>query len=150
MSAVRHCSLDLNELLLGTRDLCRLFGRLDVLESNHHFAGNHCCQNPYDDQIYAAFRQDFPDLNIKVLTDNDLKTPEEKIKWRAFIEKFNKLDDFSLGTLLRGDCEKEFDQENAVLVTRVQFWAIEIARNREGYNDGLREKYKTKPKTSET
>ncbi|XP_055855140.1 protein PBDC1 [Episyrphus balteatus] len=100
--------------------------------------------SPFDDIIYTTFRQDFPNLKIDKILDDDLKTPEQKIKWRAFIEKFNKLEDFSYGTLLRSEASKEFSPENSLLVVRVQFLAIEIARNREGYNDAVREKFKPK------
>ncbi|CAD7081087.1 unnamed protein product [Hermetia illucens] len=104
---------------------------------------------PYDDQIYTTFRQDFPDLKVSVLSDDDLKTPHEKVRWRSFTEKFNKLEDYSYGTLLRADASKEFGQDNAIFVPRIQFLAIEIARNREGCNDQLREKFKDKVKAKD-
>lgn len=93
---------------------------------------------PYDDIIYKAFREEFPDLKIHVLNEDDLKSESAKIKWRSFIEKFNKLDDFSFGTLLRADSSKEFSPDNSIFVIRVQFLAIECARNREGCNNGIR------------
>lgn len=31
-----------------------------------------------DDKIYHRFREDFPDLNVAKLTEDDLKTPEQK------------------------------------------------------------------------
>lgn len=93
---------------------------------------------PYDDEIYAAFRQDFPTLDVRNIDENIIKSPEAKIKWRAFIDKFNKLDDYSYGTLIRSDANKEFGPDNSMLVIRIQFWALEIARNREGHNDHLR------------
>lgn len=100
---------------------------------------------PYDDQIYQAFREDFPNFNVAKVSENDLKNPSAKQKWRKFIDKFNKLDDFSYGTLMRADASQEFGPDNSILLVRVQFWAIEIARNREGYNDQIRYKYKCKP-----
>lgn len=74
-----------------------------------------------------------------------MKNEEAKYKWRLFIDKFNKLEDFSYGTLMRSDAKLDFGEENSVLVIRAQFWAIEIARNREGYNDHIRYKYKPIP-----
>lgn len=96
---------------------------------------------PYDDIIYKAFREEFPDLKIDVLNEDDLKSGSEKLKWRNFIEKFNKIDEFSFGTLLRADASKEFSPENSIFVVRVQFLAIEIARNLEGFNDSIRKHY---------
>ena len=104
---------------------------------------------PYDDQIYQTFRQDFPTLKIDVLSDDTLKSSSEKIRWRNFAEKFNKLEDYSYGTLMRADAGKEFSPENSLLVVRVQFLAIEIARNREGYNDEVHRKFKPKPRPAE-
>lgn len=100
---------------------------------------------PFDDVIYATFRQDFPNLDIAVLSDYDLKDPSEKIRWRAYIEKFNKVEDFSFGTLLRADASQDNSPENTLLVVRIQFLAIEIARNREGLNDSIRKKFKVAP-----
>lgn len=100
---------------------------------------------PYDDQIYQTFREDFPTFSVDKVSENDLKNPTAKQKWRTFIEKFNKLDDYSYGTLMRSDANQDFGPHNSVLVVRVQFWAIEIARNREGLNDQIRHKYKPTP-----
>lgn len=47
------------------------------------------------------------------------------------------LEDFSFGTLLRLSAGEEYSEANTILVTRVQFLAIEIARNREGANDAV-------------
>ncbi|XP_058125264.1 protein PBDC1 [Anopheles ziemanni] len=97
---------------------------------------------PYDDEIYEQFRRMFPDMNVQVINENELKSPEGKAKWRAYMEKFNRLEDYSYGTLLRANADEEFRPENAILVVRIQFWAIEIARNREGHNDSIRKKFR--------
>lgn len=78
-------------------------------------------------------------MNVKCIDENEIKSAEGKVKWRSFIEKFNKLDDFSFGSLIRTDASREFGPDNSILVIRIQFWAIEIARNREGLNDYIRE-----------
>ncbi|XP_016979863.1 protein PBDC1 [Drosophila rhopaloa] len=104
---------------------------------------------PYDDQIYATFRQDFPDLEVGRLSDDILKSAVEKLKWRQFAEKFNKMDDYSYGTLMRADASKEFSPDNSIFVFRVQFLAIEIARNREGLNDEVHKKHKPARKIPE-
>lgn len=97
---------------------------------------------PYDDQIYATFRQDFPDLQVARLSDDILKSATEKLKWRQFAEKFNKMEDYSYGTLMRADASKEFSPDNSIFVFRVQFLAIEIARNREGHNDEVHNRHR--------
>ncbi|XP_069800481.1 protein PBDC1-like isoform X3 [Dendropsophus ebraccatus] len=89
-----------------------------------------------DDGIYTAFRKDFPDLRIDVIDPEDLKSPAAKEKWRPFCMQFeNQVEDFNYGTLLRLESSKEYTEENTIFSTRIQFFAIEIARNREGCND---------------
>lgn len=105
---------------------------------------------PFDDQIYETFREDFPNFNVGKVNENEMKNPTAKQKWRTFIEKFNKMDDHSYGTLMRADASHDFGPDNSILVVRVQFWAIEIARNREGFNDKIRYKYKPKPTAANT
>ncbi|XP_065360029.1 protein PBDC1 [Calliphora vicina] len=103
---------------------------------------------PYDDQIYQTFRQDFPNLKVDVLTDDILKSPEAKHEWRQFADKFNKLEDYSYGTLMRSSSSEEFSPDNSILVVRIQFLAIEIARNREGYNNEVHQKFRPAPKSA--
>jgi hypothetical protein len=38
-----------------------------------------------------------------------------------------KLTDYNFGTLIRKDAHKLYDEDNAILVTRVQFFAIEVS-----------------------
>lgn len=43
---------------------------------------------PIDNEIYDAFRKEFPDLDVKVLNEmDDFKTEKAKAKWRDFIMK---------------------------------------------------------------
>ncbi|XP_068012558.1 protein PBDC1 [Melanerpes formicivorus] len=91
-----------------------------------------------DDQIYSEFRKAFRDLKIDVLDPEDLKSEPAKEKWRPFCLHFEGLvEDFNYGTLLRLDCSKDYTEENTIFATRIQFFAIEIARNREGCNSLL-------------
>ncbi|MBN3316503.1 PBDC1 protein, partial [Atractosteus spatula] len=91
-----------------------------------------------DDKICTEFRKAFPDLNIKVLDPEDLKSEQAKEKWRPFCNLFEGVvEDFNYGTLLRLDCERDYTEENTIFATRIQFFAIEIARNREGYNSAV-------------
>ncbi|XP_058473524.1 protein PBDC1 [Solea solea] len=89
-----------------------------------------------DDKIYSSFREIFKELDIKVLNQDDLKSNEAKERWRPFCNQFEGVvQDFNYGTLLRLDCEKDYTEENTMFATRIQFFAVEIARNREGHND---------------
>ncbi|XP_006625522.1 protein PBDC1 [Lepisosteus oculatus] len=91
-----------------------------------------------DDKICTEFRKAFPDLNIKVLDPEDLKSEQAKEKWRPFCNLFEGVvEDFNYGTLLRLDCERDYTEENTIFATRIQFFAIEIARNREGCNNAV-------------
>ncbi|XP_054916655.1 protein PBDC1 [Poeciliopsis prolifica] len=89
-----------------------------------------------DDQIYSSFRETFKDLDVKRLKEEDLKSDEAKQTWRPFCNQFEGIvEDFNYGTLLRLNCEKDYSEDNTIFATRVQFFAVEIARNREGHND---------------
>lgn len=92
--------------------------------------------------IYKTFREEFPDLDVRILNENELKSNNSKAKWRPFCERFKDcVEDYSYGTLLRADASKGYDEDNSILVTRIQFYAIELARNYEGVNDGIRKKF---------
>jgi hypothetical protein len=98
---------------------------------------------PHDDYIYKTFRKEFPDLKVDRLDEEALKSSEAKQKWRPFCEKFNNVvEDCSFGTLLRLDHTGEYSEQNTILVTRIQFYAIELSRNKEGLNDCIRSKFK--------
>lgn len=106
---------------------------------------------PIDDFIYKAFREEFPILEVTVIKENELKSTKEKEKWRPFCEKFKTLvEDYSFGTLLRSNAEEDYSEENTMLVTRIQFFCLEIARNKEGVNDILRKKFKSERQIDST
>uniref|UniRef100_A0A8D0K6C7 Polysaccharide biosynthesis domain-containing protein n=2 Tax=Sus scrofa TaxID=9823 RepID=A0A8D0K6C7_PIG len=91
-----------------------------------------------DDQIYSEFRENFEKLRIDVLDPEELKSESAKEKWRPFCLKFNGIvEDFNYGTLLRLNCSQGYTEENTIFAPRIQFFAIEIARNREGYNKAV-------------
>nr|CAG4646683.1 EOG090X0HAI [Macrothrix elegans] len=98
-----------------------------------------------DDDIYKHFRESFPNLEIKELDQEALKSPESKAVWRDFCETYKEtVDDYSYATLIRTDASKEYSEANSFIVPRVQFLAIELARNREGFNDSIRVNFKPK------
>ncbi|XP_007956722.1 protein PBDC1 [Orycteropus afer afer] len=91
-----------------------------------------------DDQIYTEFRDSFEKLRIDVLDPEELKSESAKEKWRPFCLKFDGIvEDFNYGTLLRLDCSQGYTEENTIFAPRIQFFAIEIARNREGFNKAV-------------
>lgn len=91
-----------------------------------------------DDLLYTEFRGIWPNLDLKNLSENSLKTEDAKTKWRDFIKKYqDDVNDFNFGTLVRNASNRDYDQDNCFFVTRFEFLCIEIARNREGLNQGL-------------
>lgn len=91
---------------------------------------------PIDSDIYQHFRSIFPSLNISVLSD-DFVTRDHKL-WLEFINSYkhnSNINDYQFGTILRKNCSLAADSDNTMLVCRIIFLAIEIARNREGNND---------------
>ena len=49
----------------------------------------------------------------------------------------DKVNDFNFATLMRLDASGDYSEANTIVVPRAQFIAIEIARNREGFNVNL-------------
>ncbi|CUM66774.1 uncharacterized protein PRCAT00004455001 [Priceomyces carsonii] len=93
----------------------------------------------HDDDIYEQLLESFPEFkepeNVAVINEDDMKSTEGKVKWREFCDKFNELEDYNFGTLLRSKAAEEYTQDGTIFVVRIQFYAIEIARNRYGLND---------------
>ena len=88
-----------------------------------------------DDEIYSMFMAKFSNLRLELLTPDDLKSEAAKTAWREYCNYFEgKVEDFNFATLLRLDVTKEYTEENTIIVPRVQFLAIEIARNRHHMN----------------
>ncbi|GAA5980788.1 hypothetical protein JCM10908_003868 [Rhodotorula pacifica] len=94
----------------------------------------------WDDEIMEAFEKHFPDYQndekLRVLDENEMKNATGKKRWREFMMPFDKkIDEYNFGTLIRTNCEEDYSQENSMFGYRLQFYAIEIARNRRGLND---------------
>ena len=101
------------------------------------------CALSIDDEIYANFRARFPAASFPLspLSDAVLKSASAKVAWRSFCNDYEKnpsIRDFNMGTLLRLDAALGYDPDNTTVVPRIQFFALEIARNREGHNDAIR------------
>ena len=99
-----------------------------------------------DDKIYKDYKESFPNLDTGKLTEDDLKNKKAKVEWREFSNRYKDVEDFSLGSLLRMDSTKDYSEENTMLAIKIQFFAIEIARNRDGLNDSLRGNFKPTPR----
>ncbi|KAF8523740.1 DUF757-domain-containing protein [Hysterangium stoloniferum] len=102
-----------------------------------------------DDEIFEHLSTAFPELveapydNLIKLDEEMMKNEQGKERWRVFINKYEKtVKDFNFGSLIRVDAKDEYAQHNSIFVTRMQFYAIEIARNRLGLNDEIHEKAK--------
>jgi len=103
----------------------------------------HLRLSPHDDLIYKRFREVFPEFDIEKLNEDQMKSNEGKELWRKFCEEFrDQVEDYNYGTLIRTDAKGEYTSENTILVVRTQFYAIEIARNREGQNETIRARFR--------
>jgi hypothetical protein len=95
----------------------------------------------FDDDIYEKLLVDFPEFKdpqyAKTINEEEMKSAKGKERWRNFCEAFNTIEDYNFGTLLRTDASDEYGQETTIFVVRIQFYAVEIARNRAGMNDWI-------------
>lgn len=97
-----------------------------------------------DDQILEHLKGDFPDFDpAQELDEDQMKSKEGKEKWRKFSMAYekgeNKIEDFNFGTMLRKSPKTEYGEKDTIFALRIQFYAIEIARNRAGLNDWIHE-----------
>lgn len=89
-----------------------------------------------DDRLYREFRAAFGGMDVRRTDAKTLKHSRVQETWRAFMmSQDGRMEEFNMISLLRIDPALGYDDENTLLVPRVQFLAIEIARNREGVND---------------
>ncbi|KAI5808584.1 polysaccharide biosynthesis-domain-containing protein [Peziza echinospora] len=94
-----------------------------------------------DNEIYEHFKLDFPELDVsKVIDEDSMKSKAGKERWRKFMLAYEKkIDDYNFGTLMRNDPAAEYTETTTIFVQRMQFYAIEIARNKLGLNDWIKE-----------
>ncbi|OOF98006.1 hypothetical protein ASPCADRAFT_205275 [Aspergillus carbonarius ITEM 5010] len=95
-----------------------------------------------DDEILESFMKEFPDFNpAETLDEDKMKSKEGKEKWRNWINQYEKtIEDFNFGTMLRASPKVEYERETTIFAMRMQFYAVEIARNRAGLNDWIYER----------
>ena len=97
----------------------------------------------HDDDIFNQLLEDFLNLKNQAMLPlfvKKMKSTSGKARWRAFCEKFNEIEDYNFGTLLRLKANEEYSQDGTMFAVRIQFYAIEIARNRYGLNDWISKK----------
>ncbi len=97
-----------------------------------------------DDQILEHFNREFPDFDpAQDLDEDSMKSKEGKEKWRKFSLVYekgdNRIEDYNFGTMLRKSHKTEYGEKETIFAVRMQFYAIEIARNRAGLNDWIYE-----------
>ncbi|KAL9951540.1 hypothetical protein ACROYT_G044216 [Oculina patagonica] len=99
----------------------------------------------YDDDIYRQFKRYFKMLKVDVIKPEDFKSEEANLsdtstlttrppRYTAALCSTNRSEENEI------DCSKGYDEENTILVTRIQFYAVEIARNRRRLNKHFLEK----------
>ncbi|KAI3322781.1 putative polysaccharide biosynthesis protein [Xylariaceae sp. AK1471] len=95
-----------------------------------------------DDDILEHLKTDFPEFDpAATINEDELKSKAGKERWRKFMTAYEKkIDDYNFGTMLRTSPKSEYDQDTTIFVPRMQFYAVEIARNRAGLNDWIYEK----------
>ncbi|OXG12735.1 cytoplasmic protein [Cryptococcus neoformans var. grubii Br795] len=97
---------------------------------------------PIDDELHTNLLDEFPEFkfeeNLRELNEDDMKSVKGKERWRRFIMPYEKrVTDYNFGTLIRRRSDELYTEDNSILLTRVQFFAIEIARNRAGLNEAV-------------
>ncbi|ORZ35262.1 hypothetical protein BCR44DRAFT_116603, partial [Catenaria anguillulae PL171] len=91
-----------------------------------------------DDELYTRFRGDFPTFNVKIISQDELTGAGFAEKWQTLHADFaDKLPAVYAHHLMRRVATREYADDNTMMVTAAQFYAIEIARNREGANQGF-------------
>lgn len=89
--------------------------------------------------LYKRFRANFPILDCSVVTESALKNEQAKEIWRGWmIASQGIVLDHDMMSLVRVNCEFPYEQWNTIMVSRMQFYCIELARNKEGLNEKVR------------
>lgn len=94
-----------------------------------------------DDEIYEHMKKDFPEFDpAETINEDEMKSKQGKERWRKFMMAYEKkIEDYNFGTLMRSNPKFEYGEKETIFVPRMQFYAVEIARNRAGLNDWIYE-----------
>lgn len=95
-----------------------------------------------DDEILDHLKTDFPDFDPAAeINEDEMKSKAGKERWRNFCMVYEKgdkkIEDYNYGTMLRKSAKTEYGQDETIFAVRMQFYAVEIARNRAGLNDWI-------------
>ena len=90
-----------------------------------------------DRDVHILFRKFFPSLDVRVLQPHNPMNGSDDVNfWIPLLTRvMKKLVDSKMLTMLRIDCTRGYTSDNIWLVPKVKFYAIEVARCREGLND---------------
>lgn len=112
-------------------------------ERHHlHLKLTESCTCRYDDDIIESFEKAFPELQsderLKKISEDEMKSPDGKLRWRTFMTPFETIGmlsppfsflvkysylmvvlrhsvaDYNFGTLIRADCEDEYTETNSI------------------------------------
>lgn len=97
-----------------------------------------------DNEILDHLHEAFPDFDpAEPLDEDKMKSKEGKERWRTFVNVYEKgdkkIEDYNFGTMLRRSAKTEYGEKETMFALRMQFYAVEIARNRAGLNDWIYE-----------
>ncbi|KAH0569303.1 Polysaccharide biosynthesis family protein [Spironucleus salmonicida] len=91
---------------------------------------------PQDDLIYTGFRKSFPNLSVQPLDVKTMKDKAHQLQWYQLLEAYKTVvTDYNHGSIVRVNSMQNLGPENGIIVPRIQFYMIELARCREGCND---------------
>ncbi|KAI0448964.1 duf757 domain-containing protein [Xylaria acuta] len=101
-----------------------------------------------DDDILEHLKTDFPEFDpAATINEGEMKSKAGKERWRKFMMAYEKkVGDYNFGTMLRTSPKVGYDQDTTIFAPRMQFYAVEIARNRAGLNDWIYEKAQSEKK----
>ncbi|KAM0551902.1 hypothetical protein ACHAPJ_008241 [Fusarium lateritium] len=94
-----------------------------------------------DDEIMEHLKEAFPEFDpAATVNEDEMKSKTGKERWRKFMMVYEKrVDDYNFGTMVRNSPKVEYEEDSTIFVPRMQFYALEIARNRAGLNDWIYE-----------
>lgn len=98
----------------------------------------------YDNEILDELFKHFPEFEspdyVKNIDEESLKNAIAKERWRKYLKLFEgKVEDYNFGTLVRTSSDDFYTQEGTIFVLRLQFYCIELCRNKYGLNDWIQE-----------
>lgn len=83
-----------------------------------------------DDEIMEHLKEAFPEFDpAATVNEDEMKSKSGKERWRKFMMAYEKtVDDYNFGTMVRNSPKVEYEEDTAIFVPRMQFYALEIAR----------------------